>query len=349
MAISLPSRAGERAAAPRSSAAPPPATGAGAPSAALAAQVVRREVAAEGAVTLWLAAPGTQYAPALYAPGQFITLFLPAANGTTFSRSYSLCGDGRADQPWEITIKRQEGGLVSPYLCERILPGMVLRASAPSGTFALPRAVRPDETLIFVATGSGITPFVGMLRALARLDLAARPQVRLHYAYRSPAEAIYGAELSRIDPDARWLRLFHYAASAGARLTPERVYAAAGSAALAARWYICGTPSLKDELVALLAHQGVERQRIHLETYASPRRAPTGAATGRRRGRARPTWRAFAWPRPARRSTRGRARRSSRRSNAAATRRPIAAARGRAAPASCSCSPATCAGRRVRA
>src|SRR5689334_11668798 len=82
-------------------------------------QVVRREVLMDGVVRLSLALPGTIHAPAAYAPGQFITLALPM-QGQTVYRSYSLCGSGNVSQPWVITIKRQQLGVVSTYLYEQI-------------------------------------------------------------------------------------------------------------------------------------------------------------------------------------------------------------------------------------
>jgi len=62
------------------------------------AQVVRREVIARGVVSLFLARPGTQMAPAPYTPGQFVTLVLPSAQGPVY-RAYSLSSFGRLDQP----------------------------------------------------------------------------------------------------------------------------------------------------------------------------------------------------------------------------------------------------------
>jgi ferredoxin-NADP reductase len=237
---------------------------------ALTVQVIGRAEAAREAVTLWLAQPGTQRAPAPYRAGQFITLALPSARGTLL-RSYSLCGDGDTDRPWEITIKRQPDGAVSPLLCDRVLPGMALKTSLPLGAFVLPAPLRPDVPLIFVATGSGITPIMGLLRALARHAPAERPPVQLHYAYHSPADAIYARELAALDATREWLWQWHYVSTGGHRLSSARVLAMVGSATPLAHWYICGAPSLKSVLEGLLPRQGLVRTQIHTETFSSPR------------------------------------------------------------------------------
>ncbi|HEX9414466.1 MAG TPA: 2Fe-2S iron-sulfur cluster-binding protein [Ktedonobacterales bacterium] len=236
-------------------------------------QVVARVPAARDVMTLLLALPGTQRAPAAYRPGQFITLAFPTERKTLY-RSYSLCGDGRADAPWEITVKRHEAGLISRYLYDRVHPGAILQASVPQGKFTLPVAPRPDTPLVFVAGGSGITPIYGMLRALARLAPHQRPRVWLHYAYHSPADAIYGRELAALDPRRQWLTIASYVTTAGGRLRAEHALASLGAAAQRAEWYLCGPQSFKRDMAVAARAHGVPAPRMHEETFASPAAHP---------------------------------------------------------------------------
>lgn len=247
-------------------------------------QVVGAHVAARDTVTLVLALPGTRKAPAAYRPGQFITLALPAADGTALYRSYSLCGDGRADRPWEITVKRARGGMVSQYLIDRVRPGMQLTASLPQGAFTLPDTLDRTAPLIFVAAGSGITPISSMLRALARLDPARRPRVLLHYAYHSPEDAIFGRELAALDPEGNWLHQRRYVTTSGGRLRAADLVASLGKDASRAEWYVCGPTALKRELEAEAQQAGVPASRLHAEVFASPTSSRSGGrgATGQR-------------------------------------------------------------------
>ncbi len=232
----------------------------------LPVQVLRREIIAPETVTLFLVLPGTGQAPAPYLPGQFVTLAFPTQRQTLY-RSYSLCGDGRPDQPWEITVKRLQQGAVSTYLHDQVEEGMLLYASMPRGTFTLPANLQPDTPLVFVAVGSGITPIMGMLSALARLSPEHRPQVQLHYAARSPVEMIYRAELQRLDPREHWLRKWYYLASDGNRLTPETVLARARLITLQAHWYTCGPESLKRDVMAELEAENVPDEQVHAEVF----------------------------------------------------------------------------------
>lgn len=252
----------------------------------VAVQVLGMRPAARDTITFTLALPRTRLAPAAYQPGQFITLTIPAASGSVLYRSYSLCGDGRAEMPWEITVKRTPGGAISTYLLDQIRPGMLLRTSLPKGTFTLPATLGANALVVLVAGGSGITPIYSLLRGIARLDAAARPRVLLHYAYHSPADAIFGRELRALDPDGRWLTQHHYVTTSGERFTATRALASAGSRVAAAEWYVCGPAMLKRDLEAEAARQGVPAARLHAEVFASPavrsaRRTATAASSAR--------------------------------------------------------------------
>jgi ferredoxin-NADP reductase len=238
-------------------------------------QVVARTPATRDAVTLLLATPSTQHAPSGYLPGQFITLEFPTERESLY-RSYSLCGVGRPDLPWEITIKRHGAGRISRYMHEHARPGMLLRASAPQGNFTLTAPIRPETPLLFVAGGTGITPLYGISRALAGLPSRERPQVWLHYAYRTPENALYLREIEVLDPEHAWLHVRRYAASEGQRLRAEHLLAALGPAASRAEWYICGPASLRDAVLAETRRHEVDAARVHVETFNSP--APTARA-----------------------------------------------------------------------
>ncbi len=253
---------------------------------AVSVQVLACVPAARDAVTLQLAMPGTRRAPAPYSAGQFITLAFRSAE-RTYYRSYSLCGDGRRDAPWEITVKRHDKGVISTYLCQRARPGMVLQSSLPQGSFTLPEVIRPGAPLVFVAGGSGITPIYAMLRALARLAPAQRPRVWLHYAYHSPEDAIYGRELAELDPQRQWLTQRQYVTTRGNRLRAEAVLASLGTEAQGTEWYICGPEGLKRALEAEAKRREVPAQRLHMETFASPHTRTGAAAGGAGRARVR--------------------------------------------------------------
>lgn len=234
----------------------------------LPVQVIHRQVVAPEVVTVFIVLPGTRQAPAPYLPGQFVTLALPTPRDTLY-RSYSLCGDGDMARPWELTIKRMEMGAVSTFFYDSVQPGTLLYASMPRGTFTLPAHAGPETPLVMVALGSGITPIMGMLRAINQMPPDEQPLVHLHYASRSPDVEIFGDELAAMDPHQTWLRQWLYYSVDGDRLTPDTVVARSGSAGRRAHWYMCGPESLKQELQTRLDRVGVPRNQSHSEVFGT--------------------------------------------------------------------------------
>ncbi|MGZ3663351.1 MAG: 2Fe-2S iron-sulfur cluster-binding protein [Ktedonobacterales bacterium] len=234
----------------------------------LPVRVTRRVNIAPDVVSVFLVLPGTEQAPAPYLPGQFVTLALPTQRETLY-RSYSLCGDGRTDHPWELTIKRMDMGAVSTYFYRHVVVNTLLYSSMPRGTFTLPRRVTPDMVFVFCAVGSGITPIMGFLRAIEQLPQEERPLVQLHYASRSERDIIFGDELAEMDRTGTWLRQWHYLSSEQNRMHVETIVGRAGSFAKNAHWYVCGPETLKGELGEHLRRVGVRPDYFHAEAFAT--------------------------------------------------------------------------------
>jgi ferredoxin-NADP reductase len=241
-------------------------------------QVVARQNVAADAVSLFLALPRTQRPPSGYFPGQFVTLAIPTPTETLY-RSYSLCGYGSANEPWEITIKRVHKGQISNYLLDKVPVGSLLYVSMPRGTFTLPVPLRRDVPIIFVAAGSGITPIRGMLRALARVPATHRPQVQLHYASHSPDTLLYRQEFVQMDPQMTWLHQYHYLSTMGKSLTAADVASYAGPMMRRAHWYICGPDALRRDMQAMLTSYQVPLALQHVEVFATQRKSATGFFT----------------------------------------------------------------------
>lgn len=242
-------------------------------------RVAARDVIAPDVVSVQIVLPGTRQAPAPYLPGQFVTLALPTMRETLY-RSYSLCGDGDVSQPWELTIKRMDGGAVSTYFYESVRTGTMLYSSLPRGTFTLPPGMQPETALVMIAVGSGITPIMGMLRAIARMAPSRRPLVQLHCASRSPDDIIFGDELAAMDRGETWLRQWYYLSSQHNRMTAGAILRRVGNLGLRAHWYMCGPEALKRDLHSDLSRYGVLPEQVHSEVFAT-RAGPAYRVAGR--------------------------------------------------------------------
>lgn len=103
---------------------------------------------------------------AYYRAGQYVSVSVPVGNTVT-TRSYSLCGSPAwaKDGIYNITVKRDDAGFVSPYIQDNWQVGQTVTISGPQGHLYYER-IRDAKKVVALAGGSGITPFMGMAYAL---------------------------------------------------------------------------------------------------------------------------------------------------------------------------------------
>jgi nitric oxide dioxygenase len=121
----------------------------------------------------------------LFKPGQYITLRVPALNGSTIMRNYSL--SDKPSQNWfRISVKREASttpeapnGYVSNFLHDDIKVGSCLEVGPPCGEFFLDVYKKDRKPLVLIAAGVGITPILSILLA-ALHDLPDHPITFIH-------------------------------------------------------------------------------------------------------------------------------------------------------------------------
>jgi ferredoxin-NADP reductase len=146
--------------------------------------VRRREIAAEGVVTLDLGDPMGQGLPG-WEPGAHIDLLL--SDGLV--RQYSLCGDPRQSEAWRVGVlldPDSRGG--SRYVHDNLTEGTSVRVRGPRNHFSLVDSPRYR----FIAGGIGITPIMAMVEAVDRVG----SDWTLLYLGRSRKTMAFAAELS---------------------------------------------------------------------------------------------------------------------------------------------------------
>ncbi|MBJ8344662.1 PDR/VanB family oxidoreductase [Antrihabitans sp. YC2-6] len=136
-------------------------------------EVRRREVAADGVLTLTLADPTGADLPE-WAPGAHIDLMLEP----NLVRQYSLCGTTADRAEWQVGVLRDpesRGG--SQYVHDKLHEGDKVRVRGPRNHFPLVGARR----YVFIAGGIGITPIKAMIDAV----VATQADWHLYYGGRS--------------------------------------------------------------------------------------------------------------------------------------------------------------------
>ncbi|MFW9827210.1 MAG: FAD-binding oxidoreductase [Candidatus Thorarchaeota archaeon] len=101
--------------------------------------------------------------------GQYIGLIVEI-NGVRTSRPYSLVSSPNQLAFYEIAVKRKEKGFVSNFLLDTIKEGDILKTTGPLGDLYYNRIFHGNN-LVFIAGGSGITPFISILKDISEHNL----------------------------------------------------------------------------------------------------------------------------------------------------------------------------------
>lgn len=124
--------------------------------------------------------------------GQHVDVRLTAADGYRAQRSYSVASAPDEGDTIELVIERLGDGEVSSYFHDTAAPGDLVEVAGPHAHYF---AWRPElgGTVLLVAGGSGVAPFLSMVRLRGRLADAA--QMALLYSARTWEDVIARDEL----------------------------------------------------------------------------------------------------------------------------------------------------------
>lgn len=185
------------------------------------------------------------------------------------SRSYSLAS--APGEPLEILLTCVADGALSPSLCALGPGARVWLDPKPQGFFTFDY-VPPHRELWLLATGTGLGPFLSMLRSGAAFERAER--VVLAHGVRGARELAHRAELEALasvrapkfayvpvlsrsaEPNLLEGRITHVLASGALEARAGSLIGAGGSHVM-----LCGNPTMIEEVTSLLAERGLRRHR----------------------------------------------------------------------------------------
>ena len=236
------------------------------------AELIRREDETDDLAYFWVRLWGD---PVPFEPGQYLTLGV-IADGRLVQRPYSVASSPRvADEGYEFYV-RLVPILHFTTLLWRLPVGHGMRVIGPKGRFML----EPDDrrTQIFVSTGTGIAPFISMIRT--QLRDGKLPRTVLAHGVSYVKELGFRRELERYERDGRPITYVPtisrpqepenagWAGKTGrvetilddlcddCRIEPERTVV-----------YICGNPEMIVRAEAILLGHGLPAPHIKKELY----------------------------------------------------------------------------------
>jgi ferredoxin-NADP reductase/ferredoxin len=217
-------------------------------------------------------------APLAFRAGQYVNIAFPV-NGEEHEpvdRSYSLSSSPTEPWTFSISVKRDAGGLVSPWVHENVKPGTVLEMLGPVGAFHLPDADRRARYLL-LAAGAGITPIMSMVRTIHSLPGHADVVVLYHGA--EAGGFAFHRELAYIASVDSRIRVFY---SLGDRSKPDGWDGLTGRLTSAMidevapdangrQVYACGPEGYLNNATELLKKVGVDDTSIYMEFFSGDR------------------------------------------------------------------------------
>lgn len=220
--------------------------------------------------------------PFNYLPGQFLTFTLPVGE-KPIRRSYTISSAPTQAYYCEVTVKREDKGAGSRYICDELKVGDTLEVKAPSGRFTF--TGDESDNVVLIAGGVGITPMMSVTRALT--DMCWPGEIHFIVACRDPEHFIFESEIKRLEE--RYDNLHVHVAMSRidqeingyrkGRLTKQLLAEWVPDIA-SQRVHICGAPAMMDATKAMLSELGVAADNIHTENFGSTQKPKAKVAKG---------------------------------------------------------------------
>jgi CDP-4-dehydro-6-deoxyglucose reductase len=200
-----------------------------------------------------------------YWPGQNIKLGNEAENIP--ERQYSMANAPRPDGELVLQVSREEGGITSTWVHDKLKVGDSVKISGPYGTFIGDPSV--DTPVLCLAAGTGLAPILSL--AEAALKRGFRKPVNLIFSARTK-EDVYGQGMMA------WWRLKHRNFDYKITLTREEAegFEHGRIDAQLSKWYpdlskhsifIAGSPAFVDACEEAAKRLGAQDSLIHTEGY----------------------------------------------------------------------------------
>ncbi|MGA0571325.1 2Fe-2S iron-sulfur cluster-binding protein [Variovorax sp. VNK109] len=199
-----------------------------------------------------------------FLPGQYVRV---RPQGEAQWRSYSMA-NASGQTRLVFYVRRVAGGMFSRWLETAAAPGAQMEVSAPRGSFFLRDEERPR---LFVAGGTGLAPFLAMLRRIGDDATAAAAPTRLLVGVRSGAHLFAQEEIEALRTRLPGLQV-SYASEEAVADGCHQGFATdlidAVTLDPATRVYLCGPPPMVDAGRDAAVRAGIRRSDVLCERFA---------------------------------------------------------------------------------
>lgn len=211
-----------------------------------------------------------------FVPGQYVQLFLPGTESAVepLYRAYSMSSPPSSLRRLTFIVRREPGGVVSPYICDTLREGEELAIRGPFGDFRLHGS---NREILFIAGGSGLAPIRSMLLSMAEKTGTAPGSHRraaLYFSARSRRDLFLMDELAGLE---RSLADFRFIPALSNPAPGDRWDGETGgiTAVLNRKLtgldnhqaYLCGSAGMIDASVRVLRAKGLADEHIFFDKF----------------------------------------------------------------------------------
>lgn len=208
-----------------------------------------------------------------YTPGQFVNIHF-TVDGESLQRSYSIATLAGTSPTIEIAIAYVEGGQASNYLFH-MEKGAQIEYSGPFGRLILKEDEMPKR-YVLIATGTGVAPYRAMLPEIEkRLKNNPESRITVVLGVPKPDECLYRedfVQLAKQVPNFEFYACYSavFPEAAQPYEHPGRVQAVFNQLAFKPEEdvvYLCGNPSMVDDVYKYLQPLGFNIKNVRREKY----------------------------------------------------------------------------------
>ena len=208
---------------------------------------------------------------AYYRAGQYVSVSVPIGNTVT-TRSYSLCGSPAwaKNGEYNITVKRDDAGFVSPYIQDNWTVGQEVIISGPQGQLYY-EGLRDAKKVVALAGGSGITPFMGMAYAIR--DGLEDFDLTILFGSRTAEGIVYKKELDEVCATCDKVHVVHVLSDEEKEgyehgfITAELIKKYGGDGEYSI--FMCGPQAMYNFLDGEIAKLGLRRKFVRREMFGA--------------------------------------------------------------------------------
>ena len=186
-----------------------------------------------------------------FRPGQYIVV---NPEGMKQKREYSIYSS--VNEPFlELLIKEVDAGLLSRKL-KQTQKGNLLELEGPFGYFVINEDQIPNKKFLFIATGTGISPFHSIVNSYPQLNYTILHGVRTWEEGYEKEQYLPGKYIQCTSKDQKGD--FHGRVTDYLKLHPVDTDTVV---------YLCGNSAMIDEAYTILESQHLSSFQIHTEVY----------------------------------------------------------------------------------